>query len=121
MKPGQAETFVPIFAGRIRGHIVLAATCGSRAPSDHAGPDSSPRNFARVFARSAGITPARYVEKLRVEGARRRLEESRSTVDEVAAQCGFGTRESMRRSFQQTLRVSPTAYRSRFANEGRAT
>ena len=83
----------------------------------------SPRNFARVFARSAGVTPARYVEKLRVEGARRRLEESRSTVDEVAAQCGFGTRESMRRSsmrrsFQLTLRVSPTEYRSRFANEG---
>jgi transcriptional regulator GlxA family with amidase domain len=45
------------------------------------------------------------------------LEESRSTVDEVAAQCGFGTRESMRRSFQRTLRVSPTACRSRFANE----
>jgi transcriptional regulator GlxA family with amidase domain len=80
----------------------------------------SPRNFARVFARSAGVTPARYVEQLRVEGARRRLEESRSTVDEVAAQCGFGTRESMRRSFQHTLKVSPTAYRSRFANERRA-
>ena len=96
----------------------LAASAHHRC---HASPDSSPRDFARVFARSAGITPARYVEKLRVEGARRRLEESRSTVDEVAAQCGFGTRESMRRSFQRTLRVSPTAYRSRFANEGRAT
>jgi transcriptional regulator GlxA family with amidase domain len=81
----------------------------------------SPRNFARVFTRSVGVTPARYVEKLRVEAVRRRLEETRSTVDEVAAQCGFGTRESMRRAFQRTLRVSPTAYRSRFANEGRAS
>src|SRR5438552_13088214 len=65
--------------------------------ADHLGADLSvealarrmatgPRNFARVFARSAGITPARYVEKLRIEGARRRLEESRSTVDEVVAQ-----------------------------------
>jgi len=80
----------------------------------------SPRSFARHFTQSAGITPARYVEKLRVEGARRRLEESRSTVDEVAAQCGFGTRESMRRSFQRTLKVSPTAYRSRFADESKA-
>ncbi|HWC74312.1 MAG TPA: GlxA family transcriptional regulator [Gemmatimonadales bacterium] len=81
----------------------------------------SPRNFARVFTRSVGITPARYVEKLRVEAVRRRLEESRSGVDEVAEQCGFGTRESMRRAFQRTLRVSPSAYRSRFANERRAT
>ena len=78
----------------------------------------SPRNFARVFARSAGITPARHVEQLRVEAARRRLEETRSNIDEIAAQCGFGTRESMRRSFQRTLRVSPGAYRSRFATQG---
>jgi transcriptional regulator GlxA family with amidase domain len=94
--------------------------------SDHLGADlsvaalarrvgMSPRNFARVFGRSAGVTPARHVEQLRVEAARRRLEESRSTVDEIAAQCGFGGRESMRRSFQRRLRVSPTAYRSRFA------
>jgi transcriptional regulator GlxA family with amidase domain len=75
----------------------------------------SPRNFARVFARSVGRTPARHVEQLRVEAARRRLEESRAGVDEIAEKCGFGTRESMRRSFQRTLRVSPTAYRSRFA------
>jgi transcriptional regulator GlxA family with amidase domain len=81
----------------------------------------SPRNFARVFTRSVGITPARYVEKLRVEAVRRRLEETRSTVDEVAAECGFGTRESMRRAFHRTLRVSPTAYRSHFAKEGRAS
>lgn len=75
----------------------------------------SPRNFARVFARSVGVTPARHVERVRVEAARRRLEESDATVDEVALQCGFGTRESMRRAFQRTLRISPTAYRNRFA------
>jgi transcriptional regulator GlxA family with amidase domain len=75
----------------------------------------SPRNFARVFTRSVGRTPARFVEQLRVEAARRRLEESRAGVDEIAEKCGFGTRESMRRSFQRTLHVSPSAYRSRFA------
>ena len=75
----------------------------------------SPRNFARVFAQSLGTTPARHVEKLRVEAARRRLEETRAGVDEIAEQCGFGTRESMRRAFARTLRVSPSAYRSRFA------
>jgi transcriptional regulator GlxA family with amidase domain len=77
----------------------------------------SPRNFARVFARSAGVTPARFVERLRVEAARRRLEETGAGVDAIAAQSGFGTSESMRRSFQRTLRVSPTSYRSRFTGE----
>lgn len=81
----------------------------------------SPRNFARVFCKSAGMTPARYVEQLRVEAARRRLEETDGGVDAIAAQCGFGTSESMRRSFQRTLHVSPTSYRSRFAGERRAS
>lgn len=75
----------------------------------------SPRNFARVFAQSVGLTPARYVDTLRVEAARRRLEESGVGVDEIAQRCGFGTRESMRRAFQRTMRISPSDYRSRFA------
>ena len=74
----------------------------------------SPRNFARVFAREVGVTPARYVEKVRVEAARRRLEESPHGVDAIAAACGFGTAETMRRAFLRMLRVPPTAYRSRF-------
>jgi len=75
----------------------------------------SPRNFARVFQRTVGVTPAEHVERVRLEAARRRLEESDANVDEVASQCGFGTRESLRRAFQRSLKVSPTAYRSRFA------
>jgi transcriptional regulator GlxA family with amidase domain len=75
----------------------------------------SPRNFARVFARSFGVTPARHVEELRVEAARRRLEEIDAAIDRIAEECGFGTRESLRRSFQRTIRVSPADYRSRFA------
>jgi transcriptional regulator GlxA family with amidase domain len=75
----------------------------------------SPRNFARVFVRAYGSTPARHVEKLRLEAAQRRLEESDAGVDAIAAECGFGTRESLRRAFARTLRVSPTAYRARFA------
>ena len=75
----------------------------------------SPRNFARVFTRTVGATPARWVERLRVEAARRRLEQSDAAVDLVAAQCGFGSAESMRRAFRRTLRVAPSAYRSRFA------
>jgi transcriptional regulator GlxA family with amidase domain len=74
----------------------------------------SPRNFARVFTREVGMTPGEFVENLRVEAARRRLEESSEGVDSIASECGFGTRESMRRAFIRTLHVPPSAYRSRF-------
>ena len=74
----------------------------------------SPRNFARVFAREVGETPARWIERVRVEAARRLLEESDAGVEAVAARCGFGTAESLRRAFLRRVRVSPAAYRSRF-------
>jgi transcriptional regulator GlxA family with amidase domain len=74
----------------------------------------SPRNFARVFAREVGVTPGRYVERARVEAARRRLEESDDGVEGLAAACGFGSGEGMRKAFLRTLRVPPSAYRSRF-------
>jgi transcriptional regulator GlxA family with amidase domain len=74
----------------------------------------SPRHFARVFAAELKTTPARFVESQRVEAARRRLEESNDGVDAVAATCGFGGAEGMRRAFLRTVRVSPTDYRSRF-------
>jgi transcriptional regulator GlxA family with amidase domain len=74
----------------------------------------SPRNFARVFSREVGATPGQFVERVRVEAARRRLEESADGVDNIASRCGFGTAETMRRAFLRTLRVPPSAYRSRF-------
>jgi transcriptional regulator GlxA family with amidase domain len=74
----------------------------------------SPRHFARTFARETGVTPGRYVETVRVEAARRRLEESTQGVDAIADACGFGTGETMRRAFLRTLRVPPSAYRGRF-------
>jgi transcriptional regulator GlxA family with amidase domain len=77
----------------------------------------SPRNFSRTFRREVGVTPARFVERVRVEAARRLLEESTLSVDEVAARCGFGTAETMRRSFLRSLHVSPTEYRHRFRFE----
>ena len=74
----------------------------------------SPRHFARVFAQEVGVTPARFVEKLRLEAARRRLEESSQSVEVISVETGFGSAESMRRSFLRHLRVTPTDYRSRF-------
>ncbi len=74
----------------------------------------SPRNFARAFRREVGETPAAYVESLRVERAKLALETGELTLDAIAAQCGFGTVETMRRAFQRRLHVSPAEYRSRF-------
>ena len=74
----------------------------------------SPRQFARVFVQAAGSTPARYVERVRVDAARRRLEETDAGLDHVARECGFGSADSMRRSFLRILRVAPSNYRGRF-------
>jgi transcriptional regulator GlxA family with amidase domain len=75
----------------------------------------SPRNFARVFTRELGVTPAKFVERARIERARRVLEEEGSApMESVAAACGFGSAERMRRSFQRRLRVVPHDYRKRF-------
>ena len=74
----------------------------------------SPRNFLRVFTRETGTTPARFVETIRLDAARQRLEQGRETVDQVAAACGFGTALTLRRTFERHLGVSPSEYRERF-------
>jgi transcriptional regulator GlxA family with amidase domain len=78
----------------------------------------SPRNFARAFRREVGMTPAAYVESVRLERARAELEAGDAPVDAVAALCGFGTVETMRRAFQRRFDVNPAAYRSRFRTRG---
>jgi transcriptional regulator GlxA family with amidase domain len=74
----------------------------------------SPRHFARVFRTEMGMTPGAFVEGMRIEAARRRLEESKRSVEQIASDCGFGTADSMRRIFRRRLRVAPAAYRARF-------
>jgi transcriptional regulator GlxA family with amidase domain len=74
----------------------------------------SARNFARAFRRETGMTPAAYVESVRVEQARIALEGSDAQVETIARHCGFGTVETMRRAFHRRLGVGPAAYRSRF-------
>ncbi len=74
----------------------------------------SERNFARCFTAEVGTTPARYVERVRVETARRLLEDTDDGVEAVAATAGFGTAETMRRTFLRLLRTNPTEYRRRF-------
>lgn len=74
----------------------------------------SERNFARCFGTEVGVTPARYVEQVRLETARRLLEDTTDGVEAIATAAGFGTAETMRRTFLRLLRTSPTEYRQRF-------
>ncbi|MCB0876604.1 MAG: GlxA family transcriptional regulator [Solirubrobacterales bacterium] len=74
----------------------------------------SERQFARVFRREVGTTPADYVERLRVERARTVLETEGCALDEVARRCGFAGAEVMRRAFRRRVGTSPSEYRHRF-------
>ncbi|MCW5632938.1 MAG: DJ-1/PfpI family protein [Rubrivivax sp.] len=68
----------------------------------------SARQFTRVFRHEKGTTPARFVERVRVEVARSLLEASGASVKAVAAKCGFGSADSMRRSFLRVLGATPS-------------
>jgi transcriptional regulator GlxA family with amidase domain len=75
----------------------------------------SERHFIRCFNSSVGATPAQYVAAVRTEAARRALESTPDTVEAIARRCGFGTGETLRRTFARRLGVSPDAYRHRFS------
>ena len=74
----------------------------------------SARHFARAFRAETGVTPARYVERVRLEAARRLLEDTSEPIEVLAAQAGFPSAETMRRAFIRALGVSPVEYRRRF-------
>ncbi|WP_461119242.1 GlxA family transcriptional regulator [Saccharothrix stipae] len=80
----------------------------------------SPRHFARVFPRRVGVSPARYVERVRVEAAAGVLESGDEGLDVVARRCGFGSAETLRRAFLRVLGVPPGGYRDRFRTTGAA-
>jgi transcriptional regulator GlxA family with amidase domain len=80
----------------------------------HAG--MSERSFSRHYAEATGLTPGRAVEPLRVEAVRQLLLESRLPAKRISQRCGFGSEETMRRSFMRLLSVSPQDYRSRFGS-----
>ncbi len=80
--------------------------------ADQAG--MSERSFSRHYAEATGQTPARAIERLRLEAARRLLSETRLPLKRISQRCGFGSEETMRRSFLRLLSVSPQDYRDRF-------
>jgi transcriptional regulator GlxA family with amidase domain len=74
-----------------------------------------PRHLTRVFRKELGIAPAEAIEQLRLEAARRALQQSEAGLEEVAARSGFGSAEVLRRAFLRALHVTPSAYRARFS------
>jgi transcriptional regulator GlxA family with amidase domain len=74
----------------------------------------SERSFLRHYRAATGTTPGRAIERLRVEAARSALADPGRSIKDVARRCGFGSEETMRRSFIRMLRVSPRDYRERF-------
>ncbi len=96
-----------IIEANLDGDLSVAAL------SAHAG--MSERSFARHYRAATGTTPAQAVERLRTEAARRLLCETDWSVKRIARRCGFGSEETMRRSFLRVLAISPQACRQRFA------
>ena len=79
----------------------------------------SPRNFARLFTLEVGMTPACFVASIRVETARRLLEDTSDPIKTICEKSGLGTPESMRRAFVRALGIPPGQYRQRFEMNAR--
>ncbi|WP_067688719.1 GlxA family transcriptional regulator [Nocardia jejuensis] len=77
----------------------------------------SDRQLTRIFKTDLGTTPAAYIESVRVEAARNRLETTDDTLERVAAGCGFNTTDTLVRAFRRKLDTTPTEYRNRFRIE----
>ena len=119
---GQTQFAAPVWVPRATRSVVRAAQdfIDTHPAEDHRlellsrRAAMSSRHFSRLFTDQVGETPARYVERVRVEAARVELESSASSLDLIASNCGLGTAESLRRAFQRRVGVPPDAYRRRF-------
>jgi transcriptional regulator GlxA family with amidase domain len=76
------------------------------------------RHLTRVFQRELGVTPGRYVESVRVEAAKARLQRSDEPLATIARASGFGSDETMRRAFSRELSATPAVHRERFRTTG---
>lgn len=74
----------------------------------------STRNFTRVFTKQTGVPPAKFIEKLRIEKARKYLEDTDLSIESIAGRCGLGGLVSMRRTFIRHLMTTPSDYRRSF-------
>jgi transcriptional regulator GlxA family with amidase domain len=78
----------------------------------------SQRSLSRLFRAALNISPADFVERMRIDLARRKLLENDENVASIAATCGFGSLRRMDRAFARTIAASPTEFRSRFKTNG---
>lgn len=105
---GRAAKAVAHILGDLRANLSIPALAAMLAMSE--------RTFMRVFKAELGITPAVFIERARVDEARRMLETNRvALAKNVAGACGFRDEETMRRAFVRHLSVTPSQYRSRFS------
>jgi transcriptional regulator GlxA family with amidase domain len=72
------------------------------------------RTFKRRFAKATGLTPIAYVQRLRIEDAKRRLERTEASVDEISWRVGYEDAAFFRRLFKRVTGLAPGAYRKRF-------
>lgn len=120
---GQSQFSVPSRTPRPKNRplrelldAVAADPAGSYSvPELAAAAGTSTRQLTRLFRRELGTTPARHVERLRLEAAQTLLEAGH-TVSSAAARSGFGSDENLRRAFVHHLGVPPTVYRRRFTS-----
>ena len=120
---GQTQFAVPVWAPRARRTPIrdVQEAIETQPGAEHNVTElarraaMSPRHFTRVFTDEVGEAPGQYVERIRTDAARRQLEQTDDTVVAIAARCGFGTAETMRRNFIRRLGVSPDQYRKTFA------
>lgn len=78
----------------------------------------SPRNFSRLFCQEIGVTPAKFVEGIRLEAARNMMLQTDLPMESVASNCGFSSAEQMRRTFQRILKTTPQEHRAYFKVAG---
>ena len=118
-RPGGQSQFSPLLDlqrpegrfGELLDHVRCHLQHDHRVEELAARVHMSPRHFARSFRAETGATPAQTVERLRVEAARAALEGGSPSVQRIADECGFGSTERMRRSFQRLLGRPPAAFR----------
>ncbi|SKC67729.1 GlxA family transcriptional regulator [Krasilnikoviella flava] len=94
----------------VQRHVASPLTVADLAAHAHL----SERQVTRLFRTELGTTPAAYVESVRVEVARQRLETTDDTLERVATACGFGTTDTLARAFRRRLDTTPAQYRARF-------
>jgi transcriptional regulator GlxA family with amidase domain len=124
-RPGGQSQFSTVLSGQISGAdgplgplfawIADHLDADLRADALAEKVNMSPRTFARTFVARTGLTPAKAIELIRVQSAREAIEQSNTPLGVIAARCGFGDEQRMRRAFLRQLNATPADIRSRIS------